>query len=132
MKYLSIIKYALLLVGVIVGILGMTEVSVDTMLYWAYALIILTIVLTVALPLIGIAQNPKSAKKSLLGLALLVVVFGLAYAMSDATPITLAGGSVIDSEFALKFADTGLWATYFMFGGVIISIVGSEVYKLLK
>lgn len=121
-----------MLAGIAFGILGITEVSVDTMLYWAYAMIFLTIGLSVALPLIGIAQNPKSAKKSLMGIALLAVVVGLSYIMADATPITFASGNIIDDVFELKLADTGLWATYFMFGGVIISIVFSEIYKLLK
>lgn len=132
MKYLSIIKYVLLLAGVVFGILGMTGINVDTMLYWAYAMVFVTIGLAVIMPLFGIAQNPKSAKKSLVGILFLAVIFGLSYAMADATPITFPSGNIIDSVFELKLADTGLWATYFMFGGVIISIVFSEIYKLIK
>lgn len=133
MKYLSIIKYVLLLIGAFVGILGMVGVvSVDTMLYWAYATLLFTIGLTIVLPLIGLAKNPKSASKSLIGLALLVVIFGLSYIMAEVTPVTMADGTIYDNETGLLVADMGLWATYFMFAGTLLAIIGSEVYKLFK
>lgn len=131
MKYLGIIKYVLIIISVAAIVVGITA-SVDIMLRWAYVLLILTIGLSVLMPLFGILKNPKSAVRGLIGLAIIVAVFLAAYAMSSAEPIPLPSGDVLDNEMALRFSDTALYATYFMFAGVILSIVGSELYKVIK
>lgn len=139
MKYLSIIKYALLLLSVVFVVYAIAsfepnvaEGGIEAMLYWAYALIFLTIGLAVLMPLVGIAQNPKSAKKSLVGVLFLAVIFVVSWVLASDDPITLAGGTIVDNVMELKFADMGLWATYFTFAGVLLAIVGSEIYKLFK
>lgn len=139
MKYLSIIKYVLLIVSAILVIAGAVtfvdgeeNTTLNLMLVWSFVMIFLTIALTVIMPLITVFQNPKSAVRSLIGLGLIVVVFLISYALATDDPITLASGKVIDDSFELKFSDTALWATYIAFAGVILSILYGELYKVFK
>lgn len=139
MKYLPIIKYVLLIVSAILILVGAVQGAADnesaalnTMLVWSFIMIILTIALTIIMPLFAVFQNPKSAVRSLIGLGVIVVVFLVSYALSDDTPIPLASGKVIDDSFSLKFSDTALYATYIAFAGVILSILYGELYKVFK
>ncbi|MCC8062343.1 MAG: hypothetical protein LIO68_03760 [Rikenellaceae bacterium] len=139
MKYLSIIKYILLIVSAIVVIAGAVtfvdgeeNATLNLMLGWSFAMVILTIVLTIVMPLVAVFQNPKSAVRSLIGLGVIVVVFLVSYALATDDPITLASGNVIDNSFELKFSDTALYATYIAFAGVILSILYGELYKVFK
>lgn len=136
MKYLPIIKYALLIISAILLVLGMVQsegsAMLDVMLVWSFAMVILTIALTVVMPLVAVFQNPKSAVRSLIGLGILVVVFLVSYALATDDPIRLASGKVMDDTFDLKFSDTALWMTYITFAGVVLSILFGELYKVFK
>lgn len=142
MKYLPYVKYVLLLLCVIAFIAGVASWDstddravtggLDFLFGVSIALIVLSICSVVFMPLIGVFQNPKSAKGSLVGLLLVAAIFAVSYVMASADPITLASGKIIDNVGELKFADTSLYAMYFSFAGVILSIVGSELYKIFK
>lgn len=136
MKYFSIIKYILLIVSavlVIAGALSSTEnFTFDAMLVWAAVMIVLTIVLVLVMPLVGVFQNPKSAVGSMVGLGILLVVALISYALASDAPMTIGGGEVIDDSMTLKFSDMALYATYFAFAGVIASIIFGELYKVFK
>lgn len=142
MKFVPYIKIVLLIACVIVAIAGMASFdseqpklitsAISFMLSFSFALIIITAAVAILMPIVGIVQNPKNSTKSLLGLAIIVVVFLVAYAMSSEEPIKVASGKMLDNAWELKFSDTALYATYFAFAGVIISIVFGEIYKLFK
>ena len=140
MKYLSIIKYALLIVStglVIIGTVTFSDVAevnsgLDTMLIWGLVMVVLAVVAVILMPLLGVAQNPKSAKRALGGLGVLVVVLFVSSALATDEPIKLASGKVMDDSFDLIFSDTALWALYITFAGVIISILATEFYKVFK
>lgn len=133
MKYLSILKYILLLVSVAFTAYGVaSETGLDIMLYFAYALLGLTAVLSVGMPLIGVVQNPKSAGKSLIGVLLVAVVFGLSWVAADETPIKIASGEILDNIGELRFADMALYSTYVMFAGLLCTMVVTEIYKAFK
>ncbi len=142
MKFIPYIKYVLLVLCVVIFVAAMAmydsanprdiNAGLDLLFNISAILVILTIVSAIAMPLIGILQNPKAAVKSFVGFALVAVMFIVAYVMSSEEPITLASGRVIDSVGELKFADTSLYAMYIAFAGVILSIVGTEIYKIFK
>ncbi len=139
MKYLSIIKYILLIVSAVLVVLGAAtfvegeeSVTLNMMLVWALVMVLLTIALVIIMPLFAVFQNPKSATRSLIGLGVLVVVLLVSYALASDEPIRLASGKMMDDSFELKFSDTALYATYIAFIGVILSILFGEVYKLIK
>ncbi len=141
MKYLSIIKYVLLLLSVVIAVWGIssytendpsTEGGISAMITFAGIMLGLTAALVVIMPVISIAQNPASAKRSLIGIALMGVVFFAAYAMADIEPITLANGEILDNPTELKFSDIALYSTYITFGALVVAMVGSELYKAIK
>lgn len=140
MKYLSIIKYILLLISAAVVLVvavtfvddGNESIPLNLMLGWAGLMVLLTIALTIVMPIRGVLQNPKSAIGGLIGLGLIAVVILISYVMASDEPITLASKKIIEDSFTLKFADTALYATYIVFGGVIASLVFGELYKAFK
>lgn len=139
MKYLSILKYVLLIISalVVIGVAvtyteGQESSMLNLMLVWALAMILLTIAAIIIMPLVGVFQNPKSAVQGLIGLGAIVVVFLVSYALSNDNPIPLPSGKVMDDSFSLKFSDTALYATYITFAGVIVSIIFGEFYKIFK
>lgn len=133
MKYLSYLKYAFLVISALVVILYFVGVAsdVDGMLYWAYILLGLTIAAAIILPAVNLAKNPKGALRSLIGLAVIVIVAGVAYALSDSAPIITAANTY-DNPTELKLSDMGLYVTYTALGVAVLSIVVSEIYNVFK
>lgn len=140
MKYLSIIKYVLLVASFVLVIFGATTFdplaasngALDTMLVWAAVMLILTAALALAMPLVGIAQNPKSATKTLMGLGVLAVIVLVSYALSSVEPLLMTNGKIVDNVAELRFSDMALYTTYIMFGVLLLSMIVTEVYKSVK
>lgn len=128
MKYLSIIKYVLLAFSVLTIILF----NIDLMLYWAYILLALTLVTALAFPLANIVQNPKGAMRSVIGLAIVLVVLGISYALASDIPVVNAAGDVYDNSTTLKLTDMGLYATYTALFGTILIILYFEIRNAFK
>lgn len=142
MKFIPYIKYILLVACVIAFAAGLATYDsaqprlvtggLDFMFVFSFVLIVITIIASIVMPLVGIAQNPKSAVRSLIGLGIIVVVFLVSYLLSSDEPIALASGKMLDEPVSLKFSDMALYSTYIAFAAVILSIVVTEVYKLFK
>lgn len=105
----------------------------DIGLYVGYFLVIVGIIAALLLPLINSVGDPKSLVKTGLSVVALLVVFGIAYAMSDnevtakfaAEPFGLTPGS--------SQAIGGLLiSTYFLFAIAFISIFVNEISKSLR
>lgn len=110
-----------------------TPVYTASMLNWAYLLFGIAIILAVIFPVVRLATRPKEAMKSFIGLAAVVVLVLIAYAISDGTPMNIVGYSGTDNvPSILKFSDTILFTMYFLFAGAIVAIVGSEIYRKIK
>lgn len=109
------------------------EPNVDAMLRWTYAMVGIATLCAVLLPLINIAKNPKSAVRSLIGVAIVAVIVLIAYALSDATPVYTPGRAEgYTDALELRLSDTGLITTYLALGIAVVSIVVTEVYNLFK
>ena len=132
MKYLSIIRYVFLAISVLTVLLFFVGVSdVDLMLNWAYILLGLTIAVSILFPAANLAKNPQGAIRSLVGLAIVVVVLGISYAMaSDAVIVTPV--NTFDDPMALKLSDMGLFATYIALGVAILASIIGEVSNIFK
>lgn len=136
MKYLSIVRYIMLIVSVlIVAVFMSSDITngdnADPLFYWTYALFFISVGTAILLPLINLASNPQSAMRSLAGLAVVAIVVGIAYGMSDATPV-VTHSQTYDNVFELRVSDTGLYTTYITFALAVVSIVGLEVYNMFK
>lgn len=102
---------------------------------WAYILFGIAAFLSIIFPIVNFALNPKNAVKALFGIAALGLVFLIGYFMSDTTPIITAV-SATNPDFSdpsvLRFADTGIIATYILFGIAVLSLLLTGVRSLIK
>lgn len=133
-KILSILKYLLLAISVVALIVVAVngEDGVSFLLNWAYILFGIGVVVTVLLPLFNLAQNPRGALRSLIGLAVVVVVVGIAWAMASTEPVVNSAGGYFTNYGELKISDTGLITTYIAFGLAVIVVVLGEIRNSFK
>lgn len=131
MKYLKIVEYILMAVSVVVILLGVTSENVDLMLRWSYIVLGLAVALVILLPLYNLAQNPKGAIRSLVGLVAILILVGVAYALgSDATVVTPS--EIYDNPVDLKVTDAGLYTTYVALIVVVATIIYGEIRNVFK
>lgn len=98
---------------------------IDIGLYAGYILIILCALAALIIPLIQSLGDPKSLVKSLIGLAALVVIFLVSYALagSEAPGVTATTS---------KLVGAGIITMYVLFGAALVGIVYTELSKLIK
>lgn len=109
----------------------------DTLLYWCYFLVALAIGLTLFLSLAGfvkkLIENPAGGVKSLITIAIFVVIFVVAWFLGSADKISIIGYEGTDNfGFWAQFTDMIIYAIYALFIGLIGTIVGAGIYTKLK
>lgn len=150
MKFANIAKYflwALMAVSlVLVGIFffgGFVEntqgtsvaepIVTETILRWAYILLILAAVATIVFPLIFIATNLKSAKRFGIVVLIAAVLIFICYQLADDTVLNLIQYTGPDNvPRTLKIVDTFLILTYILGIGAIVSVLYSAIANLFK
>ncbi|MDR2292732.1 MAG: hypothetical protein LBE11_04575 [Prevotellaceae bacterium] len=94
-KTLNIVTIILFVVSIIIGVFTFVNASaikggesglINPLFYWTVLLLIVTVALTLLLPLPAILLNPKSLKRTLFVLAGIVVAVGLVYILSKGNP----------------------------------------------
>ncbi len=109
----------------------------DAILYWNYILFVLGVIAIV----IGViyqfgstfADSPKTALKSLVGIALLVVVLVVTWTMGDATPLVIPGYEGTENvPFWLKLTDMFIYTLYIEVGVMILLMIGFGITKKIK
>lgn len=110
-----------------------TPVYAASLLNWAYILFIIAVAAAVIFPITRLFTRPKQAMKSFIGLAVLVVVVLIAYAMADGTPMNIIGYTGADNvPSRLIFSDTIIYTMYILFGGAIIAIFATELLRKIR
>lgn len=106
--------------------------SPDLMLYWGYILVIFSGVITLFVALRGITKNPKGSMKSLVIIAIMIVLGIISYAMSQNTlsPEQLEKYSI--SPNGVKMVGAGLILTYLIMIGAIGVFIYTSVIKFFK
>ncbi|MDP3437033.1 MAG: hypothetical protein Q8S04_07300 [Bacteroidales bacterium] len=132
-KFIKYLSYILLGLAVVITIAFFTnkEGMIDTFLGYAYLLLGVALVLALGLPLLQMISNPKSLKKVLYSLILVVVVVGLAYLLASGDPLA----TTLDKEptaSTLKITDTGLIITYLLFAASVTAIIAGGIINLVK
>lgn len=131
-KSLKIVKYALFIISVIVGVCfyvfnGDNNAMVSTILNWALVLIVASIALVLVLPLFF--RNGKGGKKSLLEFGLLIVLLILSYLFASGNEVSLAGGVKMPSRSVLRWTDTLLILSILLLVIAFLAAVLGGLYK---
>ena len=137
-RLITIFVALLSLVGIVlfVRVMGIDEGSVEEMsgavsplVTFSIFLIGLTVVVSVVASLWSLFKNANALKKSLLGLAVLGVLFAISYMLADSTPVIDANNQVIDTtESTIRLSSTGILYSIFL-----VVIAGAFfVFDLLK
>lgn len=130
-----ILLYGLLAISVILTVLVFVipeDGGVGIILYWTYFLAAIAVLAVVVFPIMNIAQNPKAAMRSLIGVAIVIVVVGVSFALSSAEPMTLSDKTVETNAFALRVSDAGLYTTYFAIIAAVVATIYGEIRNSLK
>jgi NADH:ubiquinone oxidoreductase subunit 6 (subunit J) len=137
--FLILIAFILLVAGSATGALAQADTAadnsgtsmVDIGLYISYILIFICAAAAIVLPLIKSAGDPKSLIKSGLGLVAILVVFGIAYALSS-NEVTEQYRQFDVNAGESKLIGGGIITVYLLFFIALAAIVYTEVTSLVK
>ncbi|RLD29915.1 MAG: hypothetical protein DRI73_10705 [Bacteroidetes bacterium] len=105
----------------------------ETLLNWAYIMVIATIVIALGFSIVNLITYPKKLKQAafmFLGVGVLVVV---SYYLASDQALSMPGYDGNENvPKTLKYVGTGLYLTYIIFGIAFLTIVYSEVAKYFK
>ena len=135
-KIIKIMLWVLMIASTAITVwgfaVGFNDASVDTLLYWAYVLVIIGIAAAV---LFGIAisaiNNPKNLIKMGIELVAVVVVVGAVYFLSSGAPAQGYTGPEV-SPMTLKLTDTLLNLTYILCAMAVVAILGGGIYNAIR
>lgn len=105
----------------------------DIMLYWAYILLAVTVVVLILFAVFGffnsLKTHPKSALGGLLVLVAMVVILGVSYALGSGELLNIPGYDGPDNNPAtLKMTDMWIFSMYIM---LVLSIAAMIISPLL-
>ena len=100
-------------------------------LYFGYFLFGITLIAALVLPFINALKNPKAIVKAGIGVAALVGVFILAFAIST-DEVTSIGAALGVSSTSSKMIGAGLIVFYISLIGAAVGLLYSEVSKAFK
>ena len=107
----------------------------DYALRWAYILLGIAAIASILFPLINIVTDVKVILRLLAvvgAAAALVLLSYFAFASDQSINILGYTGTDNTNPVALKWIGTGLFSTYIIFGGAIVSILYSEIANIFK
>ena len=134
-KIVKWISWALLIISVVLAVWAFTRfggsgegAAVETMLYWAYAMLILALVAVLCIGLYITAKtNPKSLVRIGLAIAGAAVLCLVAYLLASGKPALGFTGATPPTAGELKLTDTVLNLTYILGAGAIVAIIAGEI-----
>lgn len=134
-KIIKWVMWALIAVGVAVTVYAFatdfSEASINTLLYWAYAMVGAAVFSI----LVAIGANAKVNPKALVTYAIVLVgaavIIGVAYVLAPGTPAIGYNGAPVTDQ-TLKLTDTVMNLTYFTVVASIVAILWSIVWNAVK
>ncbi len=106
----------------------MNEGTIDLLLYIAYGLLGLGIFAIMLFMIKQVISSPRQMIRSLIGLGVLVVVFLIAYATAEGTPVS----GIETSETVLRIIEALLRVTYVAFIGGVALLIISELVNWVR
>ncbi|MCK9304514.1 MAG: hypothetical protein PHP30_01365 [Bacteroidales bacterium] len=132
LKIFSIVLFAITAVlAVLFYMNSESENMVNAILYFAYFLLGLGILLALVLPIPSLIQYPKKIKKLLFTLLIVLAVFAIGYLLSSGNPVDV-NTDVPPTERALKLTDTALIITYITLGVSFAAIAWGGIKNLVQ
>ena len=134
-KIFKWISWALLLISVVLAVWAFTRfggsgegAAVETMLYWAYAMLLIALVAVLCIGLyITATTNPKSLVRIGIAIAAAAVLCLVAYLLASGKPALGFTGATPPTAGELKLTDTVLNLTYILGAGAIVAIIAGEI-----
>jgi len=136
MKHISIVRYVLMAVSIVVILFGWIlakdeAAGIDLLLRWLYVVMGIAVVCVIVFSVYALLQNPKSAVQSLIGLGAIVVILGITWALSSGETVVTPTKTYTDVSM-LKLADTSLYAMYVLLAGAVLAVLFGELRSFLK
>jgi hypothetical protein len=109
----------------------------DALLYWTYALMFLSLFITLTSALIfyakSLKEDPIIALKSLIPLAAFACIFLISWFLGSGDKMTIIGyeGNGNEGSWA-QFTDMMIYTIYALFAGLGLTIIGTRIYISLK
>jgi len=105
---------------------------INLLLFVTYVLIAVGLLACIVFPLIYMLKNPKGAKKSFIGIAGILILFVICYAISSSEVLPMWSEKFGITEGASKRIGGALIMFYVIMAGALIMAVLSEVKGLIK
>ncbi len=132
-KILRIFLGVLLAISALLMILFfLNVVSIDTVIYWGYFLLIFTAVIVILFPIVNLIMNPKNSIKIFISLGVMVVIAIIAYSLSQVNFTELQLEKLGTTASTVKYVGTGLIFTYILASLAVLSIVYASISRIFK
>lgn len=103
----------------------------DLGLYILYVLLIIAVAAAVIFPIINAIREPKALVRAAIGIGIVIVLFGLSYAMADST-VTLKAAALGTTEATSKLIGAGLNMFFIVLILAAAALIYSEISKAFK
>lgn len=134
-KIIKYITWALMIVGIILTALVFvqdgSETSVNNLIYWTYAMVVLALVSILYNIVRDSVINPKNIIKIGIVLVGTIVIIGVAYFLAPGTPAVGYVGAPV-TDLTLKLTDTVLNLTYFSVAAAVLTVIVGVVLDAVK
>lgn len=112
-------------------------IGTDALLYWTYALMILTVFVTIFGAIMNFSKaiydHPKAAFKSLIPIALFFSIFIISWFLGSGEKMSIIGyDGTENAGFWAQFSDMMIYSIYFLFAAIGITILCSRIYIRYK
>ncbi len=133
-KLTKVLSWIMMGVSVILTVLFYAgKVSEGPFIQWTYLLFGIAVVLALFFPMYFFVKNPKDALKTLGGLAAMGAVLFVGYIFADTTPIIASTANPdFENTNVLILTDTGLIATYILFGTALFLLVYTGISNAIR
>ena len=109
----------------------MEQDFVDMMIIVSYALLGLAVLAAIILPLINAIDNPKSLVTGAIGLAVILVIFGIGYIIAGSEVTATYSKFGIESGMS-KYIGGVINTTYILIAVAVVGIVFTEISKIFS
>ncbi|WP_106634440.1 hypothetical protein [Alistipes sp. Marseille-P5061] len=131
LSVLMVITVALLVYAIATG--G-SEDAISVNLIWGYALFVFALASALFCAIFGMIKNPAGIKGSILALALVIIVVGVAYFYSAGHTVNIVdlqnNGFFGHSETVIT--ETSIIVTYVAFAAAFLTAVVTEIWRAFK